>query len=235
MVEHIEERFLNSRDLFALRYKEGLVFMEVEEFEDTTYEEFSNLEDIEAGTSLDDGYQRLEDTNSDDILFVPAENEFTVLHVGIGIAPSVIEMFIGYPEGTRNRGSLPNLGSARPTPGANLGMIDGGDSPYRSPTQKTELVIPPKQRVEFDFNNPGDDAHEPLLKFVIRKYKVNPLSPENGAHGNAISRILGAGSPAPIFPVGNLDVKADYNMEEDWELRPATRAEAKRAMSGGRR
>lgn len=234
----IQERFLDNRDLFALRYQEGLVFLEVEEFEDTVYEDFSNLEDIESTTSLNAGYQRIEDSNSDDLLFVPAGNDFTIMHLGIGVAPSVIEMFISYPEGSRNRGSLPDL-TAQPTPGANFGMVDGGQSPYRKPTSASELVIPPKQRVSMDFQNPGDDTHEPILKVVYRKYRVGVLDVESRDDEvkNAIRRILNPGSPMPIFTVGNFNSKAEYNMDEEWNVRPVGKSDArdKIVKGGGRR
>lgn len=232
--ELIESRFLNSRDLFALRYNEGLVFLEVEEFEDVEYEAFSNLEDISSGSNLTNGFQRIQDTNNDDLLFVPSDDDDVVMHVGFGIAPAVIEAFVSYPEGSRQNKSLPNL-SAQGTPGANFGHVDGDDSPYREPTIESELVIPPKQRISMDFQNPGDDAHEPLLKFMFRKYRVNVLEPDpSSPDRRAISRIVGAGSPAPIFPVGNFEVKADFNLRDEWDVNPVKRKKMERALSGGK-
>lgn len=231
MVEPIESRFLNRRDLFALEYRNGIVPLEVQDLEDTRYEAFSNLEDIESGTSRDDGYQRIQDSNNDDLLFVPSDDINTVLHVGFGIAPSVIEAFIAYPEGSRSKGSLPDL-STQPTPGANHGYIDGNDSPYRNPSVKTELVIPPKQRISVDFQNPGDDTHEPLLNFVYRKYKVNTIDPRKNS--NEVRRIVSPGSPAPIFPVGNFEEKADFNIDE-WSVSPRSRSRLMSMVSGGGR
>lgn len=227
----IQSRFLDSRDLFALRYEEGLVFMEVEEFENTDYEEFGELEDIESGTNLDDGFQRLEDSNSDDLLHVPPGNENMVMHVGIGISPSVIEMYVAYPEGNRSKGSIPDL-STQPLPGSNFGGIDGDDSPYRKPTVASELIIPPGVFISVDFHNPGDDSHEPVLKFVYRKYKVNVLNPNSSSDKDAVSKIARPGSPAPIFPVGNMIHKENFNMGSEWGVNPIRR---KRAMGGGRR
>lgn len=231
----IQERFLGSRDLLALRYKNGLIFLEVEEYEDIKYEEYSGLESIEPGTSLDGGYQRLEDSKNDDILFVPAEDEFTVMHVGIGVSPSVIEMFVSYPEGTRSRKSLPNL-SKQPTPGSNFGGTDGSGSPYSQPTNKTELILPPKQRASFNFYNPGDDVHEPLLNIVGRKYKVEVLDPSDNANKNSIKRILNPGSPAPIKAVGNFNQKSGFNLENKWGVSEADKRKARRMVSqnGGR-
>lgn len=227
MAKPIEQKFLDDRDLFALRYAEGLVFLEVEEWEDTEYERYTQLEDIESGTSLDGGYQRLEDSSNDDILFIPQDDDTTVLHVGIGIAPTQIEMFVGYPEGDRSRGSLPNLG-ARPTPGANFGGIDGRDSPYTEPTEEAEFVIPPNRRIGFNFQNTGNDTHYPNLKLMIRKYNVSVLDP-NGREGeiNAIRRVAAPGSPAPIKKVGNMDNKAQFNLSAEWRVQPISLKEAR--------
>jgi len=231
--DKIESRFLDSRDFFALRYQQGLIPLEVDEYEDTKYEEFTNLEDIEGGTSLNNGFQRIEDTNSDDLLFVPSDDEDVVMHVGLGIAPSLIEAYVSYPEGTRNMGSIPDL-STTPTPGNNIGGFNGDDSPYNSPTVISEMVIPPKQHIEMNFYNPGDDSHEPMLRFVYRKYRVRTLDVSNSQDRNAISRIVKPGSPAPIFPVGNFDRKADYNMNQEWGISPMTRSELERRIGGGR-
>lgn len=226
MAEHIEKALLDDRDLFALQYKEGLVFLEVDEYERIEFEGFSELEDIESGTSLDGGYQRLNDANGDDVLYVPSNDEFTILHVGIGIAPSMIEMFTAYPEGSRDEGEFPNL-STQPTPGANFGMVDGSDSPYRSPTIASELVIPPKQHLSFNFNNPGNDTHEPLLHIVGRKYRVNVLDPRRNKNNNAINFISKPGSRAPIKTVGNFVTKAEFNMESEWRVSPVSKENAR--------
>lgn len=232
MAREIEDNYLRRRDLFALEYESGLTFHEVREFEDVTYEEFSELEDIESGTSLDNGFQELQDSNGDDILNVPSDNEFTILHVGIGIAPSVIEMFVSYPQGSRNKKSLPNV-SENPTPGANFGMTDGDDSPYRSPTTKSELVIPPKETLTFNFHNPGDDTHEPLLKFEVRKYKVNVINPRDSMNRDVISNIVRPGSPAPIFPVGNFNSKSDFELEQDWGVTPVEKERIRESLNRG--
>lgn len=235
MTDSIREHFLGDRDLFALRYESGLIFMEIDEYEEVVYEEFGELEDIESGTSLDGGYTRLSDSAGDDIFYVPSSgNSNTVIHAGIGIAPSQLEMFVGYPEGSRSNKQLPNL-DTQPTPGANFGMVKASDSPYSHPSTFSELMVPPDQRVEFNFYNDGDDSHEPLLNIYVRKYKVNVLDPAQNINTDAVRRIVKPGSPAPIRTVGNYEQKAEYNMADKWGVTPVDRSDAISAMRGGGR
>lgn len=222
----IQEEWLSERELFGLRYKEGIVFFEVDELEDTEIDDFTPLEDIEGGTNLDSGFQRLEDSNNDDVIYVGSDDENIVLHVGIGVSPSQIEMFPAYPDGTRQFGEVPNV-SSLPVPGNNIGGISGNDSPYSSPSIESELVIPPKQHVEFDFQNRGDDAHETVLRILMRKYKVNVLNPNNGSDMKAIKQIVEPGRPMPIKPVGSLRTKAEYNMRDEWKVSPITKKQAR--------
>jgi len=227
----IRERFLEDRNLFALRYKEGLVFLEVEEYEDTEFDRFTQLGDIESDTSLDSGYQNLNDSSGDDILKVPGDaSSKTVIHTALGIAPTQIEVDIAYPDGTRTRGSIPNL-SGNPTSGGQVGGIDGSQSPYNEPTEKTELIIPPKQEVEFNFHNlDTEDSHEPILYIPIRKYRVNVLNINNGMDRGAIKNILRPGSPAPIKSVGNYLQKNEFNLQNEWGVRPVRREDAMRRV-----
>lgn len=237
-MEPIESQFLSSRDLIALEYAQGLTFHEIRETERTTYEEFSELEDVESGTNLDNGFQRLEDSNNDDVLHVPSEDDKTVMHVGIGIAPSILELFYAYPENRRDTGSFPNISNS-PIPGdsgVDFGMIDGDMSPYRQPTARSEIVIPPKQHLQFDVFNPGSDDHEPLLKFEVMKYKVRPL--ELPRDKDAIQKAVKSPSPVPIKPIGTFESKADFNLESEWEVEPMTinqaRTQIARANRSGR-
>lgn len=222
----IQEEWLSERDLFGVRYKEGTVFLEVDEYEDTELDDFTPLEDIEGGTSLDNGYQRLQDSNNDDVIYVGSDDENIILHVGIGIAPSQIEMYPAYPSGTRQFGEIPNV-STLPTPGSNIGGVSGNESPYSSPSTESELVIPPKQHVEFDFQNRGDDTHEPVLRILMRKYRVNVLNPNNSDDLKAIKRIVEPGRPMPIKSAGSLRSKAEYNMRDEWNVRPMTRQDVR--------
>lgn len=228
MKESIKEKYLGRRDLFGLRYNEGIIFCEVEEYEDLNYDGYSRIGEVSSGSSS--SFSRLDDASGEDILFVPQDRSDVVMHVGIGVAPSQIEVYTSYPEGDRSYRSLPNL-SQQPTPGSNFGHFDSNDSPYRTPGQLSELVIPPNQHASFSFQNTGSDAHEPALNLSIRKYRINVLG-FTQSNQKAIKRIIKSGSPAPIFAVGNFKNKASFNLGDTWDVSPQTRDETMRKMRG---
>lgn len=220
MTKPIQDKFLDRNQLFGLRYKEGVVFLQVRELEDTQFKPFSGLEDIEASTSLDRGFQRLEDTNGDDILFVDSvTDKFKVIHVGIGQMPTMVRRFTRYPENSAKLRTIPNI--EIPSTSDPNAYVDGFDSPYDEPTDAEELVIPPGQHLAFDFFNPDTDDHEPILHIKMRKYVIEVLNPRGTqAEKDAIRRIIRIGSSIPIFPVGSLDNQAQFNLGKEWGVKP---------------
>jgi len=228
MEESIKEKYLGRRDLFGLRYNDGIIFCEVEEYEDVYYDGYDRIGEVNSGSSS--SFSRLNDSTGEDILFVPSDRSDVVMHAGIGVAPSQISVYQSYPEGDRSMRSLPNL-SQQPTPGSKFGSFDSNDSPYRSPGQFSELVIPPNQRVSFSFENTGSDSHEPVVNLAIRKYRVNRLGMTK-SNQTAIKRIIKSGSPAPIFSVGNFKNKASFNLGDVWEVSPISRSNAMNRLRG---
>lgn len=220
----IREKYLGRNDVFGLEYREGIVFFSVQSFEDTEYKPFSGLEDIEGGTSLDGGFQRLNDPDGDDILHLSkSDNSHKVIHAGIGMMPSQIRRFTRYAEGSSKLRTIPNLGTVSVSdPRA---YVDGEDSPYDNPTDAEELVIPPGFHLGFDFYNPAVDDHEPLLNIDMRVYKVDILDPMSNR--DVVRKAARPGGPAPIFLVGSLDSQESFNMENQWEVSPMSRKEVR--------
>lgn len=219
----IEENFLNRNELFGLEYSEGLVFVSVRDKEDTKFKPFGQLEDISSNSSLSGGFQRLNDSNSDDVLFVDkSTDKHTVLHVGIGQKPAMIRRFTRYPEDDAKLRSIPNLTS--PSTNNNYAYVDGRDSPYSQPTDAEELVIPPGIHLNFDFRNEDDDdAHEPILNIKMRIYTIEPLDPRGSQQEkNSIRRIVGVGSTIPTFSVGSRGNQTNFNLEEEWGVSPVS-------------
>lgn len=228
----IDEKWLSRNDIFGLEYKEGLVFVSVRGFEDSKFKPFAQLEDIEANTSLDSGFQRLNDANGDDVLHVSkSDDPMKVLHAGIGHRPAVIRRFTRYPEGEAKLRSIPNL--AIPSVTDNFAYVDGRTSPYEQPTDAEELVIPPGQHLTFDFRNEDDDDdHEPILNIKMRIYEIDPINPSGAQEEkNSVRRAISPGSPIPTFPVGSLSTKTTFNMESDWEVQPHSRSRLKEMLS----
>lgn len=230
MANHIAKKFLDRNHTFGLEYQEGIVFVSVRGVEDTIFKPFEQLEDIESGTSLDNGFQRLNDSNGDDILFVDpgdTETRFTIIHTSIGIHPAPIRMFTRYPEGEAKLKGVPNL--EIPETGDNYAYVDGRMSPYRNPTDAAELIIPPGQHLSFNFRNPANDDHFPVLSLPMRKYNVEPLDPDGTEdEKREISSAARVGSTRPIYPVGGFSSQVKFNLGDEWGVRPVTVEEARR-------
>lgn len=223
----IEDKFLSIGDLFAMKFNQGLVFMEVQGWEQNRYSPHSGIEEISADGSS--GWTRLED-DGDDILYVEKQNN-KVLHVGIGQSPSELRRYTNYPEGEVRLRSIPNLSS--PRPGDTYGYVDGEDSPFATPTDAEELFISPGTHVDFNFHNPTDEPKEPLLNIKLREYKIRPLNHENADDRNAIKRVVSTGSPMPIVPAGSTDRQQDFDLQEKWNVEPISYERA-RNLGGGR-
>jgi hypothetical protein len=228
--DSIEEKFLNRNDIFVLQFRKGLVFLEVLTREITKYKPYSNLEDIESGTSLDGGYTRLEDpASSNDILTPDDGDEDKVIHASIGHKPWFIRRYTKFPEGAGNLGKVSNLTFPRPSDGDDYGYVDGKDSPYDEPSAARELMVPYNVNVGFNFYNPDDDDHEPILNVKMATYEVSGLNPNNSDHQNAVRRALSPGSPIPTYVVGTPGNEAEANsdVKRAYGVRPVSREKAK--------
>jgi hypothetical protein len=226
MTEHgvtkIREKFMDEGSLFGLRFRQGYIFLEVTGWEQVKYEPFNNIGAVDSQSPT--GFDRLDDSNGDDILFVEKGQE-NVIHAGIGMSPGYIRRYTNYPEGQNRLRTMPNLGI--PTAGDNYGYIDGTDSPYENPTDAEELMIPPGVHLDFNFYNPDSRQREPVLDILTRVYDVRVLNPDNSKDSNMISRIVSPGSPMPVHPVGSTRNQKRYDLMDSWGVRPISREEAK--------
>lgn len=228
-VSNISEKFLDSGELFGIKYNQGIVFLEVVGWEQIKYAPYNRLS--EATSQQATGFTRLEDADGDDILFVEKENT-KVKHVGIGHAPAELRRYTNYPEGETRLRILENIGS--PSAGDDWGYVDGEDSPYGSPTDAEELWIPPGVHLDFNFYNTDTEAHTPVLNIKMREYNVRPLDPNNSKDASAIQRAVSPGSPIPIQPAGSPDRQIDFTLRNQWETEPIDRQRAKNITGGGR-
>ena len=210
-MEGIESKFHSSGDIFALRFNEGLVFLEVDNWEQTKYAPHSNVDEAPAGGSS--GFTRIEDDDDDDILHVDKKKQ-KVIHGAIGHSPAVLRRYTNYPESENRLRKLPNIGA--PVPGDDYGYVDGGDAPYQEPTDIEELYIPPGVHLDFNFYNTDTEAHKPILNIVVRVYDINPIDPTTESGRQAAKRVVAPGSPMPIANVGSLDSQARYQLQNSW-------------------
>jgi hypothetical protein len=223
----IEDKFLNTGDLFAMRFSDGLIFLEVTGWQQNRYSPYNNIEEIPADSSS--GFQRLEH-DGDDILFIEKRKQ-KVSHVGIGHSPSHVRRYTNFPEGEVRLRSIPNLST--PRSGDDYGYVDGNESPFSNPTEAEELFIPPGVHLDFNFHNADTKPAKPILNIKMREYNIRTLKPSNDSDKNAIKRIVSAGSPIPIAPAGGMDRQVDYDLEDFWGVAPMSFNRA-RNLGGGR-
>lgn len=225
-VEQITEKFLGTGDLFTIRFNEGYVFAEVTGWQQVKFAPLSQFSEVapQDGT----GFQRLE-FEDDDILFTEKRKK-KVKHLAIGHSPSIMRRYSNYPEDEVRLRKIENLGA--PNPGDDFGYVDGEDSPYSAPTDAEELWIPPGQHLNFNFYNPDNEPHTPVVSIVMREYNINPLDPNNASARNAIKRIMSPGSPIPIATAGSVDRQVRYNLSEFWGVSPISASRA-RSIGGG--
>lgn len=216
-LEPITEKFLGRNDLFVLKFNDGYVFLQVDGWEQYKYEPYSQIDPINPQDNS--GFNRLEDDNGDDILFVE-KGETKVVHAGIGHSPSEMRRYTNYPESENRLRTPPNLEIPRSTSGDDYGFIDGNDSPYDMPTEAEELVIPPGVHLDFDFYNPDlGDIERPVLNIMMREYNVTVLDP--ASNQDKVERSLSPGSPIPTYPVGSMDNQKDIGtLASEWDVEP---------------
>jgi len=209
--DNIYDKFLGRGDTFGLRYNQGIVFLEVEDYVDTSYAPYSQLSEIDAQSST--GFTRLNNEDNDDILYSESQ-KLVVKHVGIGHYPSVVRRYTNYPESETRLRTISNLGV--PTPGDDYGYVDGDDMPYPEPTDAEELWIPPDKHLDFNFFNASDETVTPVLNIVLREYKIRPLDPNNRRDLKAIKAVLDPSNDKPVAPVGSADRQDRYQNGDNW-------------------
>lgn len=225
-VDKITDKFLGTGDLFAIRFNEGYVFCEITGWQQIKYAPLSQFSEVSSQSST--GFQRLEH-DGDDILFTEKRKK-KIKHAAIGHSPSIFRRYTNYPEDEVRLRKLENIGA--PSAGDDYGYVDGDDSPYNGPTDAEELWIPPGNHLNFNFYNPDNDAHTPVVSIVMREYNINPLDPNKAGNKNAIKRIMSPGSPIPIAPAGSVDRQTRYELTEFWGVSPMSADEA-RSLGGG--
>lgn len=217
-VTSIEQKFLDTGDLFGLKFNQGFVFLEVEGWQQVKYAPHTQIGEVSANDNT--SFQRLEDPDADDILYVEKEKT-KVIHAGIGHSPAQIRRYTNYPDSSNRLRRIPNLST--PTAGDDFGYVDGDDSPYSNPTDAEELFVPPGVHLDFDFYNDDTDPHEVIVKILMRVYNVNPLNPMNSKDRNAVKKVMSPGSPVPIGFVGTPDNQDTYDLATHWGVEPMTR------------
>lgn len=218
MADPVEENFMKRGDLFGLEFHEGYAFFSIESWGFSQYRPYSELDKI--GPRSDSDFVRLENAEGDDITYVPPNTD-KVLHVSIGQRPASLRRYTYFPENSNLLHQIPNLTNPSARGGDDYGYVDGNDTPYEEPTDAEELVIPPGIHLNHVFYNPNQDKTvRPVLNIKMREYKVNHLDPQRDK--NQIRRIVSPGSPAPIYPVGTINVQENASKTK-WDFKPVSK------------
>lgn len=229
----IKDVFLRPNNLLALEFREGWIFTRVVDFYQFQYRPFSGI-----GTISSDSYtneSRLNHTSGNtnyDVLYIERYEIPKVMHVGIGIFPEFIKMYVKYPEGTEAMYKPPTLPSPDIPNGSSYGMVTGKESPYDEPTDATELFIPPQTHVGFQFYNPDEDTVEPILNIIGRVYKLEvfrPYAPEKREYYHDIIRKMAKRIIPCAFGIcGNPEnpLQFDPRFESAWKVKPISLDEA---------
>lgn len=215
----IDEKFLDTGKLLGLEFNEGIIGAEVTSWKQHTFRGHTGLDRVAPGEST--GFTRLEDGSGDDILYIERD-KVKLFHLSIGHYPYTLHRFTNYPDGENRLRIHDNLGT--PRPGDSYGYISGGDSPYNTPTEVEELVIPPDTHLTWNFYNDGDNEVQPVLNIKFREYEFRPLDPSDTEDKQQLKRIVSPGTPIPVFKAGNMRNQIRYELSEFWGVRPVGRS-----------
>lgn len=154
---------------------------------------------VAADTIVDTARLTLSTFNLDNVLRVLDCNH--VYQVFLGIRPSAIRQYLYYPLEKSTRGlDVKPIFSKSP-----YGYIDGFESPYNSPSEKTEIWIPKGIDVGFSWHNPLNSAEQIDLNILVVKYLTKVVRDADTVEGVLKGRV-----PARIATLGGLE-QISYN------------------------
>jgi len=149
---------------------------------------------IAAATQEDPTRLTLSVSNLDNVLRVLDCNH--IYQVFMGIKPSAIRRYLYYPlEKSRGNLDVKPIFSKAP-----FGFIDGFESPYNAPSEKTEIWIPQNIDVGFSWYNPLSSAEQIDIQLLIKKYQVTVIR-----DGDTVEAMIRGKVPARIATVGGID------------------------------
>lgn len=206
-VVSIERRFLYPNFLFGLIFQEGYVFGRILRRSIMQYKPFDQLGLLQPGSTQmtfpsalfqNNQISPQNTTQTDvilasglspadlhDVLYIPTAepdvNAFPFLHGAIGVKPSYVRVYPRYPQNESFMGKWPSLNPPQPQNGDPFAYFDGVESPYDTPTDFRQLVIPPGLHMSFQFFLPPQyDQVQPLLNLRFAFYVSQLFDPIDG-------------------------------------------------------
>lgn len=149
---------------------------------------------IAANTQEDPSRLTLSTYNIDNVLRVLDCNH--IYQVFMGIKPSAIRRYLYYPY-EKSRGNLDVKPIFSKSP---FGFIDGFESPYNYPSEKTEMWIPKNIDVGFSWYNPLSSVEQVDIQLLIKRYQVTVIR-----DADTVEAMVKGKVPARIATVGGID------------------------------
>ena len=240
---NITEKFLYPDFVGALEFREGFLFFRVVRRRICQYKPWRLVDaagnDVDIPPSSAQAELRFRDPRNpeNDILYLDTALDSGLpwfLHGSIGVRPSCINVYLRVPEGQAIQGKFPNIDPV--ASGDSTGYFSWYESPYESPTDFVELVIPPGVHVGAEYYNTDPSrAHQPVLNLLFAVYWVQFLNPSR--HGRLISSIATRSVPASFLAAGGNHYPLELGeLGERWGVQPLSldQASALGGAVGGR-
>lgn len=155
-----EELFLKPGHYLGVAFQKGPVFFRITGREILSYEPYE-VGIIQPGKTS--GWFTPTDSRNNRLL--EPERERFILHTFVGVAPEEAEVYLNFPP----RVARINLYGTREVPGATK-WIDGIESPFDEPDERSELVSFVDLYPEFNVANPSSRNIYAMLRFEMAKY-----------------------------------------------------------------
>ena len=164
-----DEMFLKPGHFLGVAFQEGPVFFRITGREIMSYEPYE-VGTVQAGNTS--GWFVPQDSRGNRIL--EPEREKYILHSFVGVAPEEAEVYLNFPP----REARYNLIGTRPVPGKTK-WIDGVNSPFEDPNERSELVSFVDLYPEFNVANPSSRDIYAMLDFEVAKYDFRIITDRN--------------------------------------------------------
>ena len=241
-VQPIQNKFLQGNYLAALEFASGFVFIRALSRQIIHFKPYNvvdtNGDAVFVAPQTTSGDINLRDPNAlqDSLLFIPTNYPYQLLHVGIGIKPVQIKAYVRYPDASTVTGQWPNLNPINPQKGFDYGYFSSIESPYETPTDFTEMVIPENTQIGLEFFNSeptGGNSYQPTLNILAANYEIQVLSPVQEPDKSLIYKIAARTVPAAYMVVGAFQDPLQFVFDKDWGVSPITIQQALALGSSG--
>jgi len=227
----IGEKFLQENHRLALQFEEGWVFLRILAVDNkVNYKPFYyTLSRMSASSGTIEPAVLFKTANNEKITDITQDyaREY-IYHVGIGVAPATedLRIYVEYPHNTQH-GNL--FVMATKSVGDDYGYITSLDSPYDLPTDALEFIVPFGYDIAMAFANKDETRQiKPTLNFVMRKYQIKVLDPNDTLDAIIIGKIARGTATARLYTIGSPERKASYTkVERYWMVKPISMDEAK--------